>query len=365
MTRTTTATTRPHSAGTGPARADGEPHTLRFDDFSVSFRGDEGVAQVVDRAALEVRQGELIGIVGETGCGKSVLMRALLDLLPKPATRIMGRIEFDGVDLLGLAPRRRREVTLRYFNMVFQDPVGSLNPFFTIGTQMREVLEQAGRRDGQRLARAQSQRRAVELLRTVHLDDPERVLRAYPFQLSGGMNQRVSIALALSTDPWLVVADEPTTALDVTVQAEILTLFEELVRMQGRSVLFITHSLGVVRQVADRVAMMYAGVVVEEAPTRTLFAHPRHPYTVGLLDCVPRLTGQGVAKGIPGTLPDYTTPPSGCRFHPRCPHAMPICREARPPAIPIGDSGHRVACWLYGDEGRAGDVVPRGEGTMR
>jgi len=328
----------------------GARHTLRLDDLSVAFHGDEGVAQVVDRATLDVRQGELIGIVGETGCGKSVLVRALLDVLPASTTRMTGRIEFDGTDLRLLSPRRRRAVTLQYFNMVFQDPVGSLNPFFTIGTQMREVLVQAGRRTGRRLSRSQSQHRSIELLRTVHLEDPERVLRSYPFQLSGGMNQRVSIALALSTDPWLIVADEPTTALDVTVQADILRLFDELVRVQGKSALFITHSLGVVRQVADRIAVMYAGVVVEEAATPDIFAHPKHPYTVGLLGCVPRLTGEEVAKGIPGTLPDYTRPPTGCRFHPRCPHAMPVCHESRPPAFPVGDTGHRVACWLYGEE---------------
>lgn len=324
-------------------------HTLRLDGLSVTFTGGDGTARVVDRATLEVGPGELIGIVGETGCGKSVLMRALLDLLPGPTARVSGKIEFDGIDLLVLPEQQRRRLILQYFNMVFQDPVGSLNPFFTIGNQMREVLQQAGRRHGQRLSREAIHTRALELLGLVRLDDPERILRSYPFQLSGGMNQRVSIAMALSLDPWLIVADEPTTALDVTVQSDILRLFDELVRVQGRSVLLITHSLGVVRQVADRVAVMYAGVVVEEASTQELFAHPLHPYTVGLLACVPRLTGQAVAKGIPGTLPDYTAPPAACRFHPRCPHAMPICRERRPPEIAVGEAGHRVACWLYGD----------------
>jgi peptide/nickel transport system ATP-binding protein len=237
-------------------------------------------------------------------------------------------------------------VILAHFNMVFQDPVGSLNPFFTIGEQVREVLSQAGKRLGRRESRAALEERARILLWRVQLDDPERVLRAYPFQLSGGMNQRVSIALALCTEPWLIVADEPTTALDVTVQAEILALFSRLVREEQRSALLITHSLGVVRNMADRVLVMYAGVMVEEAPTAALFAAPRHPYTVGLLNCVPRLTGQQMAKGIPGTLPNYTAAPSGCRFHPRCPHAMPICIEQRPPDFAVGE-GHRVACWLY------------------
>jgi peptide/nickel transport system ATP-binding protein len=321
-------------------------HTLQLKDLSVTFKGFEGTARVVDRASLTVNTGELVGVVGETGCGKSVLMRAVLDLLPLRTTRIEGAIEFDGTDLLHQSRRARRAAILAYFNMVFQDPVGSLNPFFTIGEQLREVLTQVGKRLGRREGRAVLEERARTLLRRVQLDDPERVLRAYPFQLSGGMNQRVSIALALCTEPWLIVADEPTTALDVTVQAEILALFSGLVREERRSALLITHSLGVVRTMADRVLVMYAGVMVEEAPTVALFAAPRHPYTVGLLDCVPRLTGQQMAKGIPGTLPNYTAAPSGCRFHPRCPHAMPICIEQRPPDFTVGE-GHRVACWLY------------------
>ncbi len=322
------------------------PHTLRLTDLSVTFKGFEGTARVVDRASLTVSTGELVGVVGETGCGKSVLMRAVLDLLPARTTRIEGTVEFDGVDLRRQSRQTRRAAILTYFNMVFQDPVGSLNPFFTIGEQVREVLTQAGKRLGRRESRKALDERARSLLRRVQLDDPEGVLRAYPFQLSGGMNQRVSIALALCTEPWLIVADEPTTALDVTVQAEILTLFSRLVREEARSALLITHSLGVVRTMADRVVVMYAGVMVEEAPTAALFAAPHHPYTVGLLNCVPRLTGQQMARGIAGTLPNYTAAPSGCRFHPRCPHAMAICKEQRPPDFTVGDK-HRVACWLF------------------
>ena len=321
-------------------------HALRIEDLSVTFRTFEGTARVVDRANLAVDTGELVGVVGETGCGKSVLMRALLDMLPAATSRIEGSVALDGQDLRRLSPRERRGRILRYFNMVFQDPVGSLNPVFTIGDQLREVLAQAARRRGGREGRAALDERARALLTRVQLDDPDRILRSYPFQLSGGMNQRVSIALALSTDPWLIVADEPTTALDVTVQAEILTLFTRLVREESRSALLITHSLGVVRTIADRVLVMYAGVVVEEAPAGELFAHPQHPYTVGLLECVPRLTGEALAQGIPGTLPSYTAAPSGCRFHPRCPHAMPICVERRPPDFETAP-GHRVACWLY------------------
>ena len=322
------------------------PHALCVEDLSVTFRTFEGEARVVDRASLTVESGELVGVVGETGCGKSVLMRALLDMLPTATSRVEGSIALDGQDLRRLSPRERRARLLTYFSMVFQDPVGSLNPVFTIGDQLREVVGQAARRLGRRDGRAGLEARARALVGRVQLDDPERILRSYPFQLSGGMNQRVSIALALSTDPWLIVADEPTTALDVTVQAEILALFTRLVREEGRSVLLITHSLGVVRTIADRVLVMYAGVVVEEAPAEELFDRPQHPYTVGLLGCVPRLTGEALGPGIPGTLPSYTSAPSGCRFHPRCPRVMPVCVERRPPAFETAP-GHRVACWLY------------------
>jgi peptide/nickel transport system ATP-binding protein len=323
------------------------PHTLRMTDLSVTFKTFEGTARVVDRLSLSVGTGQLVGVVGETGCGKSVLMRALLDLLPKSTARVTGTVAFDGTDVRTLSARARRAQILARFNMIFQDPVGSLNPVFTIGEQLHEVLMQAGKRAGRRERSGALRERAIALLRRVQLDDPLRVLKSYPFQLSGGMNQRVSIALALSTDPWLVIADEPTTALDVTVQAEILALFTRLVRDEGRSALLITHSMGVVRTVTDRVAVMYAGVVVEEAPTGELFRNPRHPYTHALLECVPKLTGQTLARGIPGTLPNYTAAPSGCRFHPRCPHAMPICKESRPPDFIVGEDGHRAACWLY------------------
>jgi peptide/nickel transport system ATP-binding protein len=331
-----------------PLRPQIASHYLEVRDLSVSFEGFDGTSRVIDHAALQVRDGELISIVGETGCGKSVLMKTVLDLIPSPPAIVSGRIEFDGENLLDLPPKRRRALTLAHFGIVFQDPVGSLNPFFKIGAQLTDVLHHAARRRGRRLSGAQARRRAAELLRQVQLHDPERVLGAYPFQLSGGMNQRVSIAMALGTDPWLIVADEPTTALDVTVQAEILELFKGLVRAGNRSVLFITHSMGVVREIADRIYVMYAGAVVEAAPTTSLFAEPKHPYTSGLLACVPRLTGEEVAKGIPGALPDYTAPPSGCRFHPRCPHAMPVCESQRPAPFIIRP-GHQAACWLYGD----------------
>jgi len=324
-------------------------HVLRLVDLSVTFRGFERPARVIDDVSFEVATGELVGIVGETGCGKSVLVRALLDLLPSSSTRIEGAVKFDGTDLRKLALRDRRALILAAFNMVFQDPVASLNPFFTIGVQMRELIKHASTRHGKHLSRAQMDERAAAQLRRVQLMDTERILRAYPFQLSGGMNQRVCIAMALLTDPWMIVADEPTTALDVTVQAEILAVFTRLVREEGRSALLITHSMGVVRTVTDRVAVMYAGTVVEEASTSELFNNPRHPYTVALLECVPRLTGQIMAKGIPGTLPNYTDAPTGCRFHPRCPHAMPVCTQSRPPSFTPDGQNHRVACWLYDD----------------
>ena len=227
--------------------------------------------------------------------------------------------------------------------LIFQNPVSAFNPVFRVGDVFLRTLRLHG------VGRSEARERARAGMREVVLS-PD-LLERYPHELSGGQAQRVAIALAVALRSEVLLADEPTSALDVTVQAEILKLFDELVRSENRSVLFITHSMGVVREVADRVAVMYAGVVVEEAPTADLFAHPKHPYTVGLLDCVPRLTGQEVARGIPGTLPDYTAPPPGCRFHPRCPHAMPVCREARPPAFPVAGTRHRVACWLYEEDG--------------
>ena len=313
---------------------------LEVRGLRVTFSGYRGESRVLAGVDLEVGAGEQVGLVGETGCGKSVAMKAILGLLPSPPARVEGEVRFRG---RALGPEELRALRGREITMIFQDPMTSLNPVFTIGQQLHDVILR-GRKVPPRAAAA----RARAILREVRLPDPDRVLRAYPFQLSGGMRQRVLIAMALVNEPDLVIADEPGTALDVTIQAQILLLLRDLVERQGISVLLISHNLGVVRQVTRRVCVMYAGTIVEVAPTAALFRTPRHPYTQGLLAAVPKLTGEGVPAGIEGMIPDYVAPPPGCRFAPRCPYAMAVC-DTPPPAIPVGPT-HQAACWLYSSE---------------
>jgi peptide/nickel transport system ATP-binding protein len=230
-------------------------------------------------------------------------------------------------------------------SMIFQDPTAALNPVFTIGQQLDAVIKHSAS-NGQKAGKSQVKEAAITALREVALADPERLLNSYPVQLSGGMRQRVCIAMALATKPELLIADEPGTSLDVTIQAQVLRLLHNLVLEKNTSVILITHTLGVVREVTDRVYVMYAGNMVESAPTGTLFARPLHPYTRGLMASVPRLSGGGVSDGIPGRIPDYSDPPAGCRFHPRCPHVMDVCRRQKPPMYVAGPE-HQVACFLY------------------
>jgi len=296
---------------------------------------------VLDGISLRIGRGERVAVVGESGCGKSVTARVILGLLRGRRIAVQGRVGFEGRDLLGLSQRALRRLRGRRISMVFQDPSAALNPVFTVGDQLATVMLRGGRvarrRDAPAVAR--------EALRAVSITDPERVLASYPFQLSGGLNQRIVITMALINRPALVIADEPGTALDVTVQAQTLTLMRELTQQAGAALLLISHNLGVVRAVADRVYVMYGGQVVEEAPVAELFEAPRHPYTRALLAAVPRLTGGALPQAIEGEIPDYLAPPSGCRFHPRCPHARPECREP-PPVVEVAP-GHRVACVLY------------------
>ena len=240
-----------------------------------------------------------------------------------------------------------RKVRGRGISMIFQDPTAALNPVFKIGDQLTEIIKQSA--DGRRLSRSEIKQRAVAPLREVGLADPERLLNSYPTQLSGGMRQRVCIGMALSTNPELLIADEPGTALDVTIQDQVLRLLHDLVEKKNTSVILITHSLGIVRQMTDRVYVMYAGNMIEMAVTRKLFANPLHPYTQGLMEAVPKLTGGGIASGIPGRLPQYLEPPLGCRFHPRCPHVMDVCQRQKPAYFKV-DSDHEVACFLYDQE---------------
>jgi peptide/nickel transport system ATP-binding protein len=272
-------------------------------------------------------------------------MKSVLRILPQPPARIReGRIVFEGQNLLQLSPHELAGIRGRGIAMIFQDPTAALNPVFTIGEQIGAVIRHAAP-DG-RLSKREVAERSVEPLREVALADPERLLRSYPLQLSGGMRQRVCIAMALAASPRLLIADEPGTSLDVTIQDQVLRLLHELVQKRNMSIFLITHSLGVVRERTNRVAVMYAGTIVEEAPTARLFASPMHPYTQGLMMAVPKLTGGGVSDGVPGRMPTYLNPPQGCRFHPRCPRVMDICSQQKPSLYRVSDQ-HSVACFLY------------------
>ena len=309
--------------------------------LDLGFEMFEGQSRVLRQVALTVRAGERVALVGESGCGKSVLLRAILGLLDRRKRRLNGEIRFEGNDLLRMRESGLRAVRGGRISMIFQDPSSSLNPVFTIGAQLSEVML----RHGTAKTVSAALRLARDALRLVAIDDPDRVLASYPFQLSGGMNQRVMITMALINRPHLVLADEPGTALDVTVQEQTLRLMRRLTTEIGAAVLLVTHNLGVVREFAQRVYVMYAGAIVEHAPVEALFASPRHPYTAALLAAVPRLDGRGLPRPIAGTVPNFLHPPSGCRFRPRCAHAQAAC-ESVPPMLAVGRD-HDVACVLH------------------
>ncbi|MCG3133609.1 MAG: Oligopeptide transport ATP-binding protein OppD [Planctomycetes bacterium] len=327
--------------------AEQEP-LLELRDLKTYFHTDEGVAKAVDGVSYKILPGETLGVVGESGCGKSVTALSVMRLIPMPPGQIAGgQILLKGKDLVSLPEAEMRKVRGKRIGMIFQEPMTSLNPVFTIGDQIAEaVLLHQG------VTKQQAWERAIEMLRRVKIPSPERRVEEYPHQMSGGMRQRVMIAMALSCDPELLIADEPTTALDVTIQAQILGLIRELQQQMGMSVLLITHDLGVVAQTAHHVCVMYAGKVVEYAKTRELFKNPRHPYTVGLFQSIPRLGHkQRRLAVIPGRVPSALEFPKGCRFNNRCPFAKERCISEEPPLREIGSGGehHTVACH-YADE---------------
>ncbi len=328
---------------------------LSMRDFTLEFDTFDGVYQAIDGVNIELRRGESIGIVGETGCGKSVTAKSITQLVPSPPARIRsGEIIFNGEDLLKGGEDRIRQIRGIDISMIFQDPMTYLNPVFTVGRQMTDVINahQRLKPKRERMSKAEVKSHAIEMLRKVHLPNPERQFDNYPHQLSGGMRQRVLIAQALSGRPSLLIADEPTTALDVTIQAQILDLIKELIDDLGLSVIMITHDLGVVAMVCDRVVVMYAGQVVEDASVAELFDNPKHPYTKGLLKAVPHPDQVADAlSGIPGSLPNLLDPPPGCRFRDRCEEAMAGC-DRKPSAYRLNED-HAVSCWLYGDSGHA------------
>ena len=322
---------------------------LEIKDLHVQFDVYGGTLRVLDGVNFTVHRGEKVGLVGETGCGKTTTMKAILRILPVPPARIpTGEIYFKGQDVLKMGDGELRQIRSEGISMIFQDPTAALNPVFTIGQQLEAVVKYS--MEGKKLSKQEIRERAIIPLKEVSLPDPERMLDSYPIQLSGGMRQRVCIAMALVASRELLIADEPGTSLDVTIEDQILRLLHDLVEEKNVSVILISHTLGVVRQTTDRVYVMYAGNMVEMAATKELFARPLHPYTRGLMDAVPRLTGGGVSDGIPGRIPDYLNPPPGCRFHPRCLQVMDICRREKP-AFYSNQSGagdnHEIACFLY------------------
>jgi peptide/nickel transport system ATP-binding protein len=317
---------------------------LDVDALSVRFETDDGVVQAVDDLSFELDEREVLGIVGESGCGKSVSLMSLLGLLPSSA-KIEGTANFDGVDLLSASSKEIGKIRGRQIAFVFQEPMTSLNPSFRVGRQVAEVLE---RHLG--LSKRDADRRAIELLDLVRIPAPERRVREYPHQLSGGMRQRVMIAMALACDPKMLVADEPTTALDVTIQAGILDLMRDIRERLGTAIVLITHNLGVVADIADRVLVMYAGRKVEEAPVYDLFARPQHPYTIGLLGAIPRPGGgdhNGRLREIPGRVPSLDGPWAACAFADRCPRADERTRSEVPPLHEV-ERDHLVACFHPG-----------------
>jgi peptide/nickel transport system ATP-binding protein len=321
---------------------------LHVEHLDVTLHGEQGTARVLQDVDISVVGGERVGLVGESGCGKSLTLRAVMGILRTPPARITaGRIWFDGEDTLAMSGQERAALRGRALAMVFQDPMTALNPVFSIATQMRDVLRWGDAAAGTRRSDADRMARVRQALEQVRLPETDRVLRSYPAMLSGGMKQRVLIAMALLNRPRVLLADEPGTALDVTTQDEVLRLLDELVRGGALALLLVTHNLGVVRGMTDRVYVMYSGTVVEEAPTAAIFAEPLHPYTRALFDCVPKLTGGALPRGSDGVVPDYLAPPPGCRFAPRCPSRMPLC-DSPVPRFPAG-AGREVACWLYQD----------------
>jgi peptide/nickel transport system ATP-binding protein len=313
---------------------------IEIQNLRVVFHGDDGrTTHAVDAVDLAVARGATLGLVGESGCGKSVTSLAIMGLLPKQSAEVTGSINFDGFDLLNVSDQIRRDLRGNRLAMIFQEPMTSLNPSFTIGDQIIESILR--HRGGSKSA---ARKRAIDLLRRVHIPSPERRIDEYPHKLSGGMRQRVMIAMALACDPRLLIADEPTTALDVTLQAQILDLMRELKAESGAAIILITHDLGVVAEVCDEVAVMYAGEVVERAGVDALFATPQHPYTVGLLGSIPRLDRRTTHLAtIEGMVPNMAAPPNGCRFAARCPFAEAACTTAPPPLAEVSP-GHWSRC---------------------
>jgi oligopeptide transport system ATP-binding protein len=333
---------RPNGSTNGPARATAEP-MLRVRGLKTHFFTADGVVRAVDGVDFEIRRGQTMGLVGESGSGKSVTSLSIMRLISPPGRIVEGEIVLDGTDLVHLDEDEMYNVRGNRISMIFQEPMTSLNPVFTVGDQISEAVLVH-----QKVSKEQAKKRAVEMLGLVGIPQPSARYKAYPHEMSGGMRQRVMIAMALACSPEMLIADEPTTALDVTIQAQILELMKELQQRNHTGLLLITHDLGVVAEMADEVCVMYAGQIVEQADVVKLFQDPKHPYTQGLLASIPKLAMDPSQRlnVIQGTVPNLLRIPVGCRFAPRCPYAMPICREVDP-LLGTLDDGRKVRCHLY------------------
>jgi oligopeptide/dipeptide ABC transporter ATP-binding protein len=322
---------------------------LSVQGLKTYFFLERGVVKAVDGVDFEINKGEIFGVVGETGCGKSVTSLSILRLIQSPPGKIVeGKVIFEGENLLEKSKEEMRKIRGNKISMIFQDPHTSLDPVFTVGYQIAESIELHQVIEQHLISAEDVPKKVIEMLKLVKIPDPEHRVVEYPHMFSGGMKQRTMIAMMLSCNPSLLIADEPTTAVDVTIQAQILDLMRELRQKLGMSILIITHNLGVIAEMCDRVAVMYAGNIVEQADLKTLFKSPKHPYTHALLEAVPKVgTKKGELASIPGMVPSLITPPPGCKFHPRCSHAMDICRKKFPQMVEIG-KGQLARCFLYG-----------------
>jgi peptide/nickel transport system ATP-binding protein len=320
---------------------------LEVKDLYVNYKTYLGELKVLNGVNLTVHEGEKVGIIGESGCGKTTTMRAILRILATNAMIKGGSINFRGKDILKADKTTLTDIRRKHITMIFQDPTAALNPVFKVEEMLSDVVRFSANFNSGKATKENIRERCLQVLKEVALPDPERVLDSYPFQLSGGMRQRICIAMSLATARDLLIADEPTTNLDVTIQDQVLRLMKKLVEEKKLSVILISHALGTVRGTVDTVYVMYAGNMIETAGTNELFSNPLHPYTQGLLKSVPKLTGAGFSEGIRGRVPDYINPPQGCRFHPRCEYAMDICKKEKPQFLGVNGNKHKVACWLY------------------
>lgn len=314
---------------------------LEVKDLRVQYRVYEGVLKVLNGVNLTLEKGEKVGIIGESACGKTTTVKTVMRLLASNSKVTGGEVSYAGEDVLKMPKKKLSDLRRKKMSMVFQDPSSALNPVFTIKQQLYDIIKYSA--DG--LSKNEIHERAVTYLKQAALPEPDRILDSYPFQLSGGMKQRVNIAMALVSANELLIADEPGTSLDVTIEDQIMRLLKKIVEEKGISVILITHALGTVKNFVDRIYVMYAGTIVEEGPTREVFNNPQHPYTQMLIRAVPKLTGGGVPEGILGQVPSYLTPPPGCRFITRCPYSMDVCDHV--PAMYDAGTDQRAACFLY------------------